>query len=119
MQTFDGSVPNRDHGTSDHLKIGLEPDPQGVRVRLVGELDLATAPELDRVLDELAGNGHDRLLIDLDDLVFMDSTGLASMFRAQRAADANGHRLMVRGGSRRIHRLFELAGVLDLLMFED
>jgi anti-sigma B factor antagonist len=119
MQTADRGVPDRDRGTSEQLRIGVEPDPQGVRIRLVGELDLATSPELDRLLDELAGNGHSQLLIDLTGVEFMDSTGLASILRALDAARHNGHRLSVRRGSPQVQRLFELTGIGDRLTFED
>jgi anti-sigma B factor antagonist len=119
MQTADRGVPDRDRGTSEQLMIGLEPDPQGVRIRLVGEVDLATAPELDRLLDELALDGHSRLLIDLTGVEFMDSTGLASILRALHVAHNNGHRLSVRRGSPQVQRLFELTGVVYRLTFED
>jgi stage II sporulation protein AA (anti-sigma F factor antagonist) len=59
------------------------------------------------------------LLIDLSRLDFMDSTGLAVMIRAQRAAQANGHRLSLRHGPTHILRLFELTGLLDHFTFED
>jgi anti-anti-sigma factor len=101
------------------LKIKLQPDPQGVRITLAGEVDLATVPELDRLLDDLADREHGRLLIDLSSVEFMDSTGLASIIRALRAADANGHGLTVRGGSPQVQRLFELTGLVDRLTFED
>ena len=119
MQTFDGGAPAGDRGACDQLTIVVEPDPQGVRVRLVGEVDLATAPELDRVLDELAGNGHSRLLIDLEGVGFLDSTGIGSLFRALRCAEANGHGLTVRRGSPQVQRLFELTGMTEQLTFED
>ena len=119
MQTLAGGVPDGDRGSSDQLKIVVEPDPQGVRVRLRGELDLATAPELDRVLDELAGNGHGRVLIDLEGVAFMDSTAIGSLFRALRSADANGQRLTVRRGSPQIQRLLDLTGMTEQLTFED
>jgi anti-anti-sigma factor len=119
MQTADPDVPDRDRGISERLRIGLEPDSSGVRIRLDGELDLATAPELDRLLDELARHGHSRLLVDLTGLKFMDSTGLASIVRALRTADDNGHRLSVRRGSPQVQRLFELTGIVDRLTYED
>jgi anti-sigma B factor antagonist len=119
MQTAAGDVRDEYRGTSDQLTIGLEPDPQGIRITLVGEVDLATVGELDRLLDDLAQCGHSRLLVDLHGLEFMDSTGLTSIMRAVRAADANGHRLTVSRGSPHVQRLFELAGVVDRLTFED
>jgi anti-sigma B factor antagonist len=118
MQTADGGVQDGD-GTSDQLTITLESDPDGVRIVLVGEVDLATAPELDRVLDRLVSDGHGRLLIDLHGVAFMDSTGLAAIMRALQTADVNGHRLAVRRGSPQVQRLFELTGFVDRLAFED
>ncbi len=119
MRPVDGGVPDGDRGTSEQLKIRLEPDPQGVCITLAGEVDLATVPELDRLLDDLADSEHGRLLIDLTSVEFMDSTGLVSIIRALRAADTNGHRLTVRGSSPQVQRLFELTGLVDRLTFED
>lgn len=70
-----------------------------MRVGITGELDLATAPELNRMLNHLADDGHERVLIDLSELQFMDSTGLASTIRGYRCPETNGHRLTLRRGS--------------------
>lgn len=119
MQTFDVDKLDRDGGVPERLEIVLEPDPQGVRVRLVGEIDLGTAPELDRQLDELAVNGYSRLLIDLDGVEFMDSTGVKSILHAMHSADAKGHRLTITRGSSQVQRLLEITGVLDHVTLEE
>lgn len=119
MQTFDGGMLDRDRSRPKRLTIAVEGDPQGVRVRLTGELDLATVPELGRALDEIASNGQSRLLIDLDGVEFMDSTGLSAILRAVRDAAAHGYRVTVRRGSPQVQRLFALTGTLDRLTFED
>lgn len=111
---LDGSQ-NGSHG----FVVTAERDQEGVRIRIVGELDIATAPELERALEDCAGVGPGRLLIDLEGLEFMDSTGLASIIRAQLSADQNGHRLVLRRGSPQVQHLFELTGILDRLTFED
>jgi anti-anti-sigma factor len=49
----------------------------------------------------------------------MDSTGLASIIRAQRDANSNGHDLALRRGSGQVQRLFELTGFGDRVTFED
>ena len=61
-------------------------DAQGVVVALHGELDLATARELELHLREIEATHPGRLVIDLTDLEFMDSTGLAVMIRAHQSA---------------------------------
>jgi anti-anti-sigma factor len=51
-------------------------------------LDIASAPELDRVLEGLASDGD--VLLDLDEVRFMDSTGLAALVRAKQTAERGG-----------------------------
>jgi stage II sporulation protein AA (anti-sigma F factor antagonist) len=101
------------------LTIRRLTDDRGVILELAGELDLESAAELDRQLEEVAAASPGRLLIDLGGLEFMDSTGLAVMVRAQRSARDNGHRLALRPGPTQVQRLFELTGVLERFAFED
>jgi anti-sigma B factor antagonist len=91
--------------------ITVEQDQKDVRVRIAGELDIATVPRLDHVLNGLAGNGHNRLLLDLDDVDFMDSSGVSAIVRAQRAADSSGHRLTVFYKSPQVQQLFKLTNM--------
>ena len=57
------------------------------RVVLCGDLDLATAPELERALDRLTGE----VTLDCHQLEFIDSTGLSVLMRAHnRLATENG-----------------------------
>jgi anti-sigma B factor antagonist len=105
--------------TPGSLTIRRFTDDRGVILQLGGELDLESAGELDRQLEEVAATSPGRLLIDLSDLEFMDSTGLAVMVRAQRSARDNGHSLSLRPGPTQVQRLFELTGVLDRFAFED
>jgi anti-anti-sigma factor len=50
-----------------------------------GEIDLATAPQLEAVVEQaILDHGAPRpLLVDLEECTFMDSTGLAILLRAQ------------------------------------
>ncbi len=106
--------------TSRHrLTIEQVADRRGVVLELSGELDLATAPQLDRQLGRLGPVQPGRLLIDLRGLEFMDSAGLTSIVRAQNRADASGHSFCLRGGARQVDRLIELVGIGDRFSFED
>jgi anti-sigma B factor antagonist len=58
----------------------------GVAVVAVrGEIDLVTAPRLEAAVEQaiLEHRAPRRLLVDLDECTFMDSTGLAILLRAQ------------------------------------
>ena len=86
-------------------------------VRLAGELDVATAPELERVLLRRRAP-RQRVVLDLGDLRFMDSTGLRILLQARRAAAEGGWTIALRSVPPNISRLFQLSGVGDALLAE-
>jgi anti-anti-sigma factor len=108
-----------DAATPVGLVIQRSIDAGGIVLELAGELDLESAPEFERHVQELQPSNPGRLLIDLSGLKFMDSTGLAVMVRAGRSARDNDYRLLLRPGPPQVQRLFELTGVLEHFAFEE
>jgi anti-sigma B factor antagonist len=106
------------NSSSIRFSARLTNDSEGGVLTLEGELDLETAPEVDRQLDRIHASQVKRVLIDLSGVTFMDSTGLTSIVRASRFAESNGHRLVLRQGPRQVQRLFELTGIENRLTFE-
>jgi anti-sigma B factor antagonist len=119
MPQLEEGLPVRSPEELNGLQIAIERHSHMVIVRLTGEVDVATAPELDRRLQETAAGGHTHVLIDLSEVEFMDSTGLQSIVRAQYSADSDGRRLTLRPGSPQVQRLFAITGLLDRMIFED
>ncbi len=107
------------NGPLRRLEIECLVDSRGVELKLTGELDLETTPELDQQLDEIDGGLQGRLLVDLSGVEFMDSTGLAAILRAQRSAASTGHPLSLRRATGQVQRLFDLTGMTDRLTFEE
>jgi anti-anti-sigma factor len=60
-----------------------------------GELDLATAPLLDRVITSAIDSGAAELWLDLGPATFVDVAGLRCLLRADEACGARGRRLTV------------------------
>ncbi len=101
------------------LQIVEEEDRGTVVLKLSGELDIASAPALEQALQDVEEAGARRLLIDLGELLFMDSTGLRALLLARRQATESERELLLRQGPRQVQRVFELSGTLDRFSFQD
>ena len=78
-----------------------------VRVRLRGELDLAGAPALSTRLRVLRERGEP-VLLDLDELEFIDMTGLRALLAAAEDRSHDGWSFAVTRGSAQVRRLIGL-----------
>jgi anti-sigma B factor antagonist len=86
-----------------------------------GELDLATAPELeDRVLEALRDGGR-QVVVDLRELSFMDSTGVRTIVAAHQTAEESGCELRVVRPARDspVSRVIEISGIDEALGLVD
>jgi anti-sigma B factor antagonist len=91
----------------------------GARVlHVVGEVDTLTAPVLRTRLDEHIGE-VELLVLDLTDVTFLGSAGLAVLVAAKDEADRVGHRLRLVPGSRIVVRALEATGLLTLFDLAD
>jgi anti-sigma B factor antagonist len=80
-----------------------------VWVHVVGELDLATAPELERALREARSRAR-LVVLDLRELAFMDSAGAHVIIEASVCARQRGGRLVLLRTPPDVGRLFTLTG---------
>jgi anti-sigma B factor antagonist len=105
-----------------YLTITVFPDTTVTRVRVVGELDIATEPLLLETIDPLRRAEHDRVVADLSELTFCDARGLAALVAVHdRLAEAGIH-LSLTGASAKLRRLLVITKLdqrLDLSDFPD
>ena len=94
-----------------------EHEEAGVRVIAVaGELDIATAPKLCARLDASRAGRKPRLLVDLTEVDFCDSTGLRALLGAASEVRAHGGRFaIVCPPSGDVARLLEIVGAAEWL----
>ena len=93
------------------LRITEQRRSGAVVLALRGELDLRTAPSLRVQLADLVRRCDTDVVLDLEGVVFIDSTGLAAMLNVLRRLTRAGRRLMLvcpDGPVRRILRLTRL-----------
>jgi anti-sigma B factor antagonist len=78
---------------------------------VVGELDVATAPDFRAAYQKLALAEGDRLVLDLSGLTFCDSSGIATLINARNLAVANGAVFAVVAAPASIVRTFDRIGL--------
>ena len=85
-------------------------------VRLMGELDHSEAArvraEVDGLIEDTCAR---RLVFDLSDLDFMDSSGIGLIIGRYKRLSRRGGSVAVRGSNARIDRIFEMAGLYQLV----
>ncbi|HKO28818.1 MAG TPA: STAS domain-containing protein [Solirubrobacteraceae bacterium] len=98
--------------TSSQLSLEVRREGDTAVVSARGDIDLSTLAKATAALDG-ARAGARSLVLDLRDVGFMDTSGLSLIIEEQRRAAATGYRFAVIRGSRRVQRLFEIAGLAD------
>jgi anti-sigma B factor antagonist len=99
------------------LKLRTEQYGETRVIQLSGELDLANANAVEREL-QLALADDGRVVLDLGDLTFIDSTGIALLVTAA-AGNGDGRVRFLRSRAAGVTRVLELTGVADRLPFAD
>ena len=96
-------------GANGRLRIDLESrSPGEASLRLSGELDMVTAPQLRDELARHRGRGR-RVVLDLSGVEFIDSTGLVLLMESARERSSDGWALALRRNlSPAVARLFEV-----------
>lgn len=90
-----------------------------VWVRPVGELDLDTEPQLEESIAAMRELGAPRLVLDLRELTFMDSTGLRLVIRWDTRSREQGFEFAIVRGPDVVQRVVRLTGMEEQLTFTD
>jgi anti-anti-sigma factor len=110
-----------DIGSTPRLDLSRSVTATGEVVLTVGgELDVATVDQLDLAFEltldlALAQPGVARTVVDLGNLRFLDSTGIAHLISAHTEAAARGTTLVVVNSHGMVRRVLELTGVFATL----
>ena len=82
-----------------------------------GDIDITTAGALREGLGHVIGKEPERLVIDLAQVAFLDTSAVHAFVRAQHALTGNG-RVILRSPQRQARRVFEVTGLNSLCAIE-
>jgi anti-sigma B factor antagonist len=85
-------------------------------IALAGEVDIAVAKQAEAALDAGIRESIGAFVVDLTDLEFLDSRGIGLLMRARALLGREERELVVVCPPGPVHRIFEIAGVLDLFV---
>lgn len=103
----------------DQLQIDVRRTPDRIVLRLSGELDLARAPLLQGELESTELTTAAMVVLDLQALEFIDSTGLRVLLTAHERARAHGQEFAITQGSPQVQRLLSISRIDELLPIID
>jgi anti-sigma B factor antagonist len=107
-------TPGKDTAT-DGLEITLQHDDRDVIVRLRGRLNIDSSPALrDRLLLLLRAQSPEPVIVDLTDVTYIDSSGIATLIEGLKSARMRQTTLCVQGLQGRLLHLFQVTGMSAL-----
>lgn len=98
------------------LRTEIAPANGGVqRVAIGGRLDTHTYAELDQALAPLLGNpAVTSLVLDLEGLDYISSAGIRSVFKARKAIEGRGGKVLVTHLQPQIQKVFDIVKAVPL-----
>ena len=87
-------------------------------VRASGEVDVVTAPLLRDRLNGAVNEGSGDVVVDLAEVTFMDSTGVAVLIGARNGLRGTDRKLLLRNPTAPVRRVLEMLALAEVLPIE-
>ena len=103
------------------MDLSLSTRTEGDRtvVEVGGEIDVYTAPKLREQLVELVQNGNYHLIVDMEQVEFLDSTGLGVLVGGLKRVRAHDGSLRLVCTQERILKIFRITGLTKVFPIHD
>ncbi len=100
--------------------LQYKPLGEALTVVIAGELDHYAAPQIRHMLDDLLRDpGVTDLVLDLENLTFMDSSGIGVLLGRLRILQSRGGTLSVQNMQPPVEKLFRLSGLQRVIGIVD
>lgn len=98
-----------------NLEINRSEDKKGAILSLSGEIDAYTAPQLKESFGTLLGQEDQTIIVDMEKVTYMDSTGLGVFISALKSAKEKNKQLKLVNIQERVYRLFQITGLDEIM----
>ena len=95
--------------TNQDLPIQIDAITDGVVIRPSGDIDLSRAPSLRTQIAEVFKTTPMRMIVDLSDVPYMDSSGVATLVEGMQIASRSETKFILLGLQDRVRSIFEIA----------
>lgn len=94
------------------MKFSLDVEHRGslALVKVTGDVDIYTAPQLDACLQQLVHDGKRNLAVDLSRCGYFDSEGIKALIRAYRTSGESAS-ISIVGAQGTVERVFQISGL--------
>ena len=75
---------------------------------VIGEIDINTSPQVKKAFDKIIGDKKEKIIVNLKDVSYVDSSGLATLVEILKGLRTYGGKLKLTNLSTKIKSLFEI-----------
>jgi anti-sigma B factor antagonist len=97
------------HDPSDELELRSSRTKSGHIVRVGGEVNLRSSPQLRGLLMRVIAQDPGRLIVDLSKVSYMDSSGVGTLVEIKRLVEREGGRLVLAALQPRVRGVLEIS----------
>jgi anti-sigma B factor antagonist len=100
------------------LKLAVQDHGDHATIEVGGEIDLATCPRLQAVLADLVDRGFHQLIVDLEQVSFLDCAGIGVLVDARRRVQEHGGSLKLVRPRPCVRRVLALTGMTTMFSID-
>ena len=101
-----------------NLRVEVADTTSPTTVVLVGEIDLSTAGRVREALIAISNSGENKVVVDMSNVTFMDSTGLAALVGPLKRFRSMHGEIVIQSPSRGVKKVLEITGLTRVFTIE-
>lgn len=88
-------------------------------IKVIGQMDVLTAPDFQKVCDEFIAKGEKQLIVDMEKLEYISSAGLRNILSTGKRLKMEGGSISLSGPNEMISKILDISGFSSLFPIYD